>query len=125
MTVVCCAKFKFLHKRRALGQYFYVEKHCPKALLFYGVNDMSKQFTQFLRYCFRFDGVHTGIGLIFTFCFEAAAAGMGADDKFVPGRQRPVNVRLGWPPEGQRPAADGVGNMQGAGITGEQQFDCL
>ena len=82
---------------------------------------MSEQFAQFLRDCFRFDGVHTGIGLIFTFCFEAAAAGMGADDKFVSGCQRPVNVRLSRSPEGQRPAADSISYVQGAGVAGEQE----
>ena len=73
-------------------------KALPQGPLVFAWHDMSKQFAQFLGDGFRLDGIHAGIGFIFAFCFETAAAGMGADDEFVPGRQRPVNVRLGWPP---------------------------
>ena len=54
------------------------------------------------------------------FCFETAPAWMGRDYEFVSCGQRAVDVGLGGAPEGEGLAAYGIGDVQGAGVAGEQ-----
>ena len=82
-----------------------------------------QHFREFFRNVCRRDGRHAGVVFLFAVRAAAGAAGIGALDEGVAARERAVDGGARRAPEGERRRADGLGDVEGAGVACEQQRD--
>ena len=86
---------------------------------------MMQQFQQSIPYNRWFYGIHAGIGFMPAFCFAAGMAVIGSQDEVMSLGQGAIDIRVCRPPEGECRQTDCFGDVQGAGISGQQEVGVL
>ena len=82
---------------------------------------MCKKGLQGFRSHLWLQRFHASIRFLLTPCLAARDAFVRAPQEFVSLRQRPVDFRHGRAPEGESLCADGFGDVEGAGVAGEEE----